>query len=175
MTDLSKWKNVYSKYKYDGGKHIAQRIAAKGYIATPEDIDIINEIMLWKLNRSVSIPNELIEYINSVAKKINSPLEAIKNKDVFDLIDSLLKCKGIRLPMASTILHFYQCKAFPIIDERAFRQAEGKLLPTNATANIYIDYISRCYELSQQYKIPFEIIDKILYQIDIEEGNTLKK
>ena len=29
MTDLSKWKNVYSKYKYNVGKHIVQRIAAK--------------------------------------------------------------------------------------------------------------------------------------------------
>jgi len=112
--DLHNWKELLEHYNYTDATAIFQRIEEKGYIATQEDYDIINMIVLWKINREVKICGETIEYINSIAKTTKSPEEALNNMEVQDCLKEILNSHGIRLPMASAILHFYQPKAFPI-------------------------------------------------------------
>ncbi len=84
----------------------------------------------------------------------------------------MLKTSGISLPLASTILKFYQSNAFPIIDQRAYRQAFSTKLPNKASADLYLKYIKKCIEIGKKYKILFGKIDEVLYQKDIGEGNT---
>ena len=62
-----------------------------------------------------------------------------------------------------------------IIDQRSYRQLFGRELDNNAKAEEYFLYIQKCIEVSRLYKIPFETIDKILYQKDKEENNRLKR
>lgn len=171
--DLSQWKNIYMKYNYADSGNIRERIKKKGYYASQEDLDIINQIALWKLNRQVHVDFETIEYLNSIARTIKDPEEAIKNRDVVDLIDDLLKSPGVRLPIASTILKFYQPKAFPIIDQRAYFQLFNEKLPQNAGVETYLQYIKKCIDIGKRYNIPFEKIDEVLYQKDKEEGRKL--
>jgi len=89
------------------------------------------------------------------------------------LINDLLKSPGVRLPIASTILKFYQPKAFPIIDQRAYYQLFSEKLPHNAGTETYLQYIKKCIDVGKRYNIPFEKIDEVLYQKDKEEGHKL--
>jgi len=171
--EILNWKEILQRYDYEDPSAIFNRINTKGFIAVPEDYDIINMIVLWKINRTVKIAFETIEYINSIAKAINTPIEALKNTDVQNCFEELLDSPGIRLAMASTIFHFYQPKAFPIIDERAYRQVFSEKLNPNGRWDIYSKYISACNNICILNNIPFDMIDKILYQIDIEKGNKL--
>lgn len=136
--DLSNWREIYTKYTYAESGSIRNRIEEKGYVATPEDFDIINQITLWKINGQVHLGSETIEYLNSVAKSVKSPEDALNNTDVKELLNELLEAKGIRLPLASTILKFYQPKAFPIIKQRAYRQVFAQELSDRAGSDIYL-------------------------------------
>jgi hypothetical protein len=171
--DLSDWEAIHSHYNYDPGDRIKKRIKQKGYHATPEDVDIINNIVLWKLNRQITVDSETVELLNTVARTVKSPQEALSNPNVPELINDLLKSPGIRLPIASTILKFYQPKAFPIIYRRAFHQLFNTKLEENAGVESYFQYIRKCIEVRQQYKIPFEKVDEVLYQKDKDEGHKL--
>ena len=173
--DLSEWTEMLKRYNYEDPSAIYDRVSRKGLYATQEDYDIIDMIVLWKINRCVKIHSETTEYINAVAKQIETPMELSQNKDVADCINELLQSHGVRLPIASAILHFYQPKAFPIIDERSYRQVFNKELKPNAGVDIYLEYVKACMSLCNQYVIPFERIDKVLYQLDIEKGNKLKR
>lgn len=64
--------------------------------------EVINEIVLWKVNRYCKIPIEAQSLLNEIGKE-DRDLNADKTKII---LRSLLAVKGIRLPMASTILRF---------------------------------------------------------------------
>lgn len=157
----------------------------------------INYIALWKTNRIIEFYNagNIIEGLEEIKKE-----EQFSNKAV-ELMRELLndKNKGIDLPMASTILHFYYPNKYPIIDRRAHR-ALGALIPSKSLKiikdkndrisnkiNIYYDYVKRCEEFLRDPKelgekecknkdhIKLNNIDKFLYQIDKETDQPLDK
>lgn len=146
-----------------------------------EDLDReqLYEIVLWKINRFPVITDALIDQLKSLGSLKNG-----EHKKAKGLLKDLLSCKGIALPMASTILRFANPQVFQIIDDRAFRvltdgsgsypskpQAvtEGYL---EKSCTIYFDYLDKLCEL-QGENFPFEKMDRILYQLDIELGNSI--
>ena len=139
----------------------------------PEDFDIINAIVLWKINREIFVSFETIEFLNSIAGSVATPEEALRNMDVPYLVQQMIESKGIGLPVASAILKQYCPQAFPIIDQRAYFVLYGEKLPLNAGVNVYLDYIERCASLASDHAIPFENVDEVLYQIDKNSGRTL--
>lgn len=82
--------------------------------------------------------------------------------------------------MASTVLHFYYPDAFPIIDQRAYRELYTVDYPKSMTqisrlTNLYLQYIEDCRKYQQEMcpEIAFSQIDKVLYQLDKEKGNKV--
>lgn len=74
--------------------------------------DIINQIVLWKVNRQVFFEDEtLLPDIIALERKGFDRKTAFSKKywkeTIFPIIVRMLACPGIRLPMASTILHFF--------------------------------------------------------------------
>ena len=144
---------------------------------------IINEIVLWKINRLPRI-HPLSEDKHKIVEAI---LEFDSNKDKEDkekLLKSMLECKGLGLPVASAILHFYYPETFPIIDQRACREAfckddkdAYKTLKSQSIeklVDLYEKYISKLWELSEYDDKKFENIDKVLYQIDKNKKNKIE-
>ena len=173
------YQSILSRFKYNDGKHISDRISKASPTNYREQLDIINEIVLWKINRIPYVEEELIDMIYSLST-LTSPLDAVNNPSSFFVIMGLLNCKGIQLPMASTILHFYYPDIFPIIDQRAYRELYNRDYPPVWTkddklAHIYLQYITDCVAYHQRNcsDIPFSQIDKILYQLDKEKGNRV--
>ncbi len=141
------------------------------------DRKLFYEIILWKLNRFPIIEDQLINELRRV-KKI-CPKE---HREVKEILRQLLCCKGISLPMASTILRFLNPKTFQIIDDRAYRAVYDKRAaypskPREMTEKflrkseeIYFKYLDDLHQISDEYgdSLPFNFADRILYLADIE-------
>ncbi len=141
--------------------------------------ETLYEIVLWKLGRFPEVEDSLIEDLKTVSK-----LEPKGHMKARDLISRLLRSPGIALPMASTILRFLNPGTFQIIDERAYRVLfPGKPKYPSKPVNASVEYVNTSIEMYFQYldelhrisskKLPFEMADRILYQLDILLGNKL--
>ena len=139
--------------------------------------EILNEIILWKVNRYAKFDEETINLLN----KINPKDENLQMSLTGDILLSLLSKnqKGVRLAMASTILRFRNPKVYQIIDQRVYRFIYGKELEYSETnlnlqIVIYIDYLEKLKEVCEKYQIKFEDADRILYKMDKEYNKDLK-
>lgn len=137
------------------------------------------EIILWKINRFPEINDSLIKEVSGLSKLTNN-----SHRKSEDILKKLLKCKGIALPMASSILRFINPHVFQIIDDRAYRVllpgkekypskpqkiTEGYL---NTSCKVYFEYLDEI-NLIVSDNLPFEHSDRILYQLDIKLGNKI--
>ena len=134
--------------------------------------NIINEIVLWKVNRYALLNEKTLKLLNSIKaneKKIN----IVKTKSV---LSALINTKGIQLPMASTILRFKNKFIYQIIDQRVYRLIyEGRELKSyygssrekiNFQVDLYLKYLDDLRRVCIKEKIPFEQSDRILYKVD---------
>ena len=174
------YQEILSRFVYDDESEILDRISKVDKADYRENRDIINEIVLWKMNRRPQVEEKLIDAIYRL-KKIETPIEAANSEITKQVVEMLLLTKGMQLPMASTVLHFYFPNIYPIIDQRAYRELYGNDYPKNITkmkllVELYLKYIVDCYQYQQEKcpEVPFAKIDKVLYQIDKEKGLKVK-
>ena len=137
--------------------------------------ETINEIVLWKVNRYSELNDETLNLLNQISKEDKE----IKPDLTKELLRKLLDTPGIRLPMASTILRFKNPNIYQIIDQRAYRFLYGKDLK-NYFSNIdqqieyYLEYLAELRIKCDEKKIPFEIADQVLYQLDKDKNSGHK-
>lgn len=176
------YQEILQRFQYEDESELCQRLKEIDKTNFQQNRDVINQIVLWKLNRSVNVSDDTLTELNSL-EYLDSPQECLKDKKVKSLIGKLLSSKGIKLAVASAILHFYYPDIFPIIDQRSYRELYGKEFPAyldknreEKYVNLYLKYVSDCYEYRQSNcpEVPFSHIDKILYQIDKEKGNKVR-
>jgi hypothetical protein len=133
------------------------------------DQDIINEIVLWKVNRFAAVDIETLNLLNQIKKT-----DTVLNPELTELI--LLKLlnkdqKGIRLAMASTILRFKNPRIYQIIDQRVYRflydtELKYSETDTNKQISIYFEYLKKLKQVCLDQNINFEMADRILYSMD---------
>lgn len=178
----NKYEEALKNYKYDAGENILNRI--KSSSDEKEQLDIINMIILWKINRRAIIDSKTIKELMNI-KAINlDNLEENQDK-LKKCFNDLIFSKGIHLAMASTILHFYNPDTFPIIDQRAYRELHSEEIPPQEMPqnikkkdafDIYYKYIFDCkkYWENNCKESNFSDIDRILYQLDKDRGNRVR-
>ncbi|MCL6259236.1 hypothetical protein M3O96_09065 [Aquiflexum sp. TKW24L] len=139
------------------------------------DQDIINEIVLWKVNRYSSISSETLRLINEIKNT-----DTVLDKDLTrKILKSLLESKGVRLAMASTILRFKNPKIYQIIDQRVYRFITGQEFKYSITdidgqIDLYLNYLEILKERCEKYQIDYEMSDRIIYQMDKKYNKDLK-
>ena len=108
---------ILQRYSYADDKNIIERIKSCSGKNERENRDIINSIVLWKINRQVDIGVELFNAI----KKMNVTVLSFetKEREIKAIIFDLLQVKGVKIAMASTILKMFYPEVFPIVDQRA--------------------------------------------------------
>ncbi len=172
------YQEILDRFKYEDETEIKKRIVSTTNSNYRENRDIINQIILWKMNRMPHFDDEVIDLIYSLSD-IDSPKSAVENVKTYVVVKKLLETKGMKLPMASTVLHFYFPHIYPIIDQRAYRELYGVEYPQStkidAMVDIYVKYIEDTYkyQIENCPEISYEKIDKILYQLDKEKGNKV--
>ncbi len=133
------------------------------------DQEIINEIVLWKVNRYVALDIGILNLINQI-KKTDKELNSELTKTILlKLLDK--KQKGVRLPMASSILRFKNPDIYQIIDQRVYRLIYGEelkysLTNINEQIKLYLDYLIKLRDKSKQHGIEFEKADRVFYSMD---------
>lgn len=130
------------------------------------DQNIINEIVLWKVNRCANLSKDTLQLLNT----INSSSFEIDEALTLRVLNVLLDSKGIRLPMASTILRFKNPNIYQIVDQRVYRFLYGQNVkyPRNnhKAAIYYINYLRALRDKCEECSISFRDADRILYLAD---------
>jgi hypothetical protein len=136
------------------------------------DQEIINEIVLWKVNRYANVDNDTLKLLNEIGTR-SRELDIEKTRKI---LKTLIQKKGIQLPMASTILRFKNKNIYQIIDQRVYRiiykdkKLKLKTHPNDKNLNdqvdLYIQYLKDLTEVCTKLKIPFDKSDRILFMAD---------
>lgn len=123
------YNEILKKYSYANYNEITERINECDFCNETENADIINSIVLWKINRQVKVENSLIVKIKNL-QCYKVELLDIYEAEIREILKVLLEMKGVRIAIASTILKMFKPLAFPIIDQRAYRTIYNNDLPT---------------------------------------------
>jgi len=134
--------------------------------------EIINEIILWKVNRYANVDNDTLKLLNDIGTT-STVLDIEKTRKILKI---LIQKKGIQLPMASTMLRFKNKNIYQIIDQRVYRiiYKDKKLkLKThlndknlNDQVDLYIQYLKDLTEVCKKLEIRFDESDRILFMAD---------
>lgn len=129
--------------------------------------EILNEIILWKVNRYSLLDNESFSVLNQI-KKYDKILDIELTSKI---LTKLLSTKGIQLAMASTILRFKNPNIYQIIDQRVYRFINGISMPSyfsniEKQVEFYIEYLQKLREVCVEKEIDFNLSDRIIYELD---------
>ena len=139
------------------------------------DQNLINKIVLWKINRYAKVDEEAIQLVNSILPSD----KIIDNEKTRKVLTALLKILGIGIPMASTILRFRNPNIYQIIDQRAYRILVGEELKLSVTKveeniKIYLDYLEKMKTFCTINGTNFAEADRFLYEKDIKLNKEIK-
>jgi thermostable 8-oxoguanine DNA glycosylase len=140
----------------------------------PLNQEILNEIVLWKVIRYVFLDSPQMESLERL-RDLN--LGEHRKADL--TIRSLLNCRGVDLPMASTFMRFRNPRVFQIIDRHAYRAITDERHPLypssspNQKVSVYFDYLDRVIALCEKRNIRFETVDRLLYIFDKRKNGKL--
>ena len=137
--------------------------------------NIINEIVLWKVNRAPYIDSEILALINQIPKnayEINLELTS-------EILERLLNSPGFDLPMASTLLRFKNPNIYQIIDQRVFRFIYPGIKTLKLTGSVeskielYLKYLHELKSICLNKNLEFVKIDRTLYLADKELNKNI--
>ncbi|MDM1346485.1 hypothetical protein [Myroides marinus] len=136
---------------------------------------IINEIVLWKVNRYAEIDESILKLLNVIDRN-NIVLDVELTKEIMNV---LLNCPGVQLAMASTILRFKNPHVYQILDQRVFRFIYGVALQEvlkkeKDQVKVYLCYLRKLKEVCNELSISFEDSDRILYELDKKFNKDIK-
>jgi thermostable 8-oxoguanine DNA glycosylase len=138
--------------------------------------ELLNEIVLWKVDRYVSLDAEQLRRIDAVRE-----LKPGQHEHGRAVLEELLKVHGVDLPMASTFLRFRNPSVFQIIDRHAYRAVLGEVYPlhtkspTERKVEVYFAYLDDLRSLCEQKSLDFDTVDRVLYVFDKETNGSLAK
>jgi hypothetical protein len=137
--------------------------------------EIINEIVLWKVNRYSFLDDETFSVLN----KINKVDLVLHIELTTEILTKLLNTKGIQLAMASTILRFKNPDIYQIIDQRVYRFVYGIEMPKYFSSiekqiDFYIEYLQKLKQVCIEKGIDFNLSDRIIYELDKLHNKEIK-
>jgi hypothetical protein len=168
---------LYTYGAYKDGFNLTASLDNK--VKVDFDQQIVNEIVLWKVNRYVNVANA--DWMGDFNKlKFIDELDG-NQTFVKSILSNMLKTQGIMLPMASTMLRFRNPNVFQIFDEGTFRVIYGddlrrkKIMDANDdnSIDLYFEYLVILKKTCAEKGIVFSDADRILYQFDIVENKEI--
>ena len=137
--------------------------------------EIINEIVLWKVNRYSFLDDETFSVLN----KINKVDLVLDIELTTEILTKLLNTKGIQLAMASTILRFKNPDIYQIIDQRVYRFVYGIEMPKYFSSiekqiDFYIEYLQKLKQVCIEKGIDLNLSDRIIYELDKLHNKEIK-
>lgn len=156
----SRIREYAERYSYtcdDCARAAGKRIAKGGY--SREDVAAIVE---WKTKgrcRSLFKRNTSTQVCTALRRAV----EAIANRDDELAMQSLMRLRGVGVPVASTILTFIDPRKYTIIDFRAL-ESLNCLRKGQPSLALYFMYLKRCREIAKENCVSLRVLDKALWQ-----------
>lgn len=149
---------------------------------------VLNQIVLWKVNRYPLICDSTISVLNKIGdKQSNFSLDNEKDREIASkALKLLLKSNGVKLAMASTILRFKNPNWFQIFDERVCRALYGKKPNeafscfkakegrTNATIEFYFKYLKDLKNRAKELDVEYSMADRVFWLTDKKLNKGIK-
>jgi hypothetical protein len=137
--------------------------------------DMLSEIVLWKLDRYVSLGSDQLCRISALAD-----LKPGEHRRAQSILEELLDVHGVDIPMASTILRFRNPAVFQIIDRHAYRALYGQdykqhTAKPSKKIEVYFAYLDDLRRLCDAKGLRFEVPDRALYVFDKNMNGCLSK
>ena len=157
---------------YRNQPHLTPKLDRLG--STIFDQEIINEIVLWKVNRYSLLSPNALSMLNSTGN-----IEPGAHRKARPVLGALLDEPGVDLAMASTFLRFRNPDAFQIVDRHAYRAVYGKKYPLYSKSSadekieLYFGYLDELIKLARSRKVKFKTLDRVLYLFDKQENGKL--
>lgn len=172
INDIEITKEHLKNEKYNFQPKLTEKL---DLISSDFDQQIINQIVLWKVNRYAEMDNETFSLLNNIKKEDTFLNESLTKQ----ILEKLLSTKGIQLAMASTILRFKNPKIYQIIDQRVYRFIYGENMPKyfssiESQIELYLEYLQKLINICQEKLINFELSDRIIYELDKEFNKSEK-
>jgi len=158
--------------EYDYQPQLTQRLDSLNDIDFTQQL--VNEIVLWKVNRYVSLDGELLRSLNELRTLVIG--EHRKGEAV---LIALINAHGVDLAMASTLLRFRNPSTFQIIDRHAYRAVYGRdyslysTSPVSRKVSVYFGYLDELVALCNKQGLDYRTVDRLLYVFDKEKNGKL--
>lgn len=127
-------------------------------------LDKENGILKWKGALRIKRYFEDIEYWKSIRKTefLSEIKKSCDNRDVNkEIVQQLVKYRGISYPIASTVVYFFSQGNCPIIDWRAIQTL--KEINYNVKNDDWDGYFKICIKIVDNYGISLRDLDKALW------------
>jgi hypothetical protein len=174
MMRAAKWtgnlEDFLDDYRYQ--MDLTRKLDAVGEVSF--DQPLINEIVLWKVNRFAPLTVDALAALNDALRFMPG-----NHREATDVVATLLLQPGVDLPMASTFLRFRQPRTFQIIDRHAYRALTGSDYPLYSASSderkieVYFEYLDGLIALARSKGIAFNGVDRILYIFDKQKNGKL--
>ena len=156
---LERIPELAADYAYDDGdavllSEVRPAVRRRGYLTTAE----FRAICYWKTPRSQPRCR-----LNSAGHVRTITQAALGTGDEALKMELLRLLKGVDWPTASTILHFCDRRAFPILDYRALWSL-GHTRPPHYTMAFWLDYVRYVRELVRRSGQTMRTVDRALWQ-----------
>ena len=165
--ELSKFHSHY-KYQEQLTKHLDD------LDSQPFTQALVNEIVLWKVNRYARLKPTTLELLDKVID-----VEPGSHRSAHKAILALLDEHGVDLPMASTLLRFRNPDTFQIIDRHAYRALYGEVYPLSIGSthevkiDLYFRYLDELVKFARTKNVEFRTLDRALYVFDKQINGKL--
>ena len=90
--------------------------------------------------------------------------DAFRPGDDWEKLEKLMALKGVGQPRASTILHLYDPKRYPIFDVHALRSIRINKDEVEGNKKFWKEYVKLCREKAKCHGVCMRTLDRALYK-----------
>lgn len=156
LAEIPEWSAAYSYDETDARflSEVRPAVRRRGYLTPAE----FRDLCYWKTPRSQSRCRQ------NTADDIRVLTQAaLATSDEGLKMDLLRRLRGVEWPTASTLLHFCDRRAYPILDYRALWSL-GHARPPHYTMPFWLGYVAYVRELARRSGHPMRTVDRALWQ-----------
>ena len=154
-----------SKYDADYDKPIKCRVDNVkdwGYLKMPD----LLALSIWKAKERNT--HNIEKNSDSVVEEMTKLSLAAETEE--DRINYLCRLHGVRLPVASAILHWFHNDDYPIYSDRALETVEVEKKTNTPPFDEWMRYVSFCRRIAKENEIDMRTLDRALWQYSKEQS-----
>ena len=167
-SEIGYWANEYMEHHHSQRQQAAEQelidlkdeVQGRGYLKREE----LHKIAYWKAHRLAHLT---LENTDDRIKEVTS--QAFTATDAWTKLKTLTELRGVREPIASAILHFYDKESYPIL-ARPVLWSAGMESKERTSYPFWLEYVQFCRETANRNNVTMRELDRALWKFSAERG-----